>query len=503
MSRRLRDGLGACLVALAVLATCPPAHAQGDVKREARERFDRGLRLFNQGDAAGALAEFEEAYRRVPHPMVLYNIALVHAARNHPVDAVDAYDRLLANPGKLDADRLARARQQRAEQAARIGEVDISVRVASAASVVSAAIEVDGVEVGKTPLAQPLKVSSGVHVIGVVAPGYIPVRRQVTVAGQSTARVQIELQPLEGQLAQLELIVSLPDAEVAVDGNAVGRSPLPATLALAPGDHVIEVKRPGYLPVKKVVKLGGGATGRVEVELLLDSSQLVPEGGQLALDISEPDAVIFVDGQARGAYAGEFRLPRGVHRLRIERANFITYERDVFVEQGRTVTLPIELEPTPEYRADYTATARRRRGWGWGTFSFGAATVVGAGAAIGASYSAESSQDNEIDRFLTEVNVQGSGTVCDSLSTNFDPDACEAQRQVLLDDLDAIVRRRKIAGGVAVVGAVSLAAGVVLLAISDDPDRYQPSDESDVFASVVPVGWVSGRSGGVGLTGSF
>ena len=51
-----------------------------DPTTEARERFGRGLRLFNDGDNAGALAEFERAYALSPHPSVLYNIGLVNAA---------------------------------------------------------------------------------------------------------------------------------------------------------------------------------------------------------------------------------------------------------------------------------------------------------------------------------------------------------------------------------------------------------------------------------------
>ena len=59
-------------------------------KAQAAQRFDRGLQLFNEGDNAGALAEFKQTYALMPNPIVLFNIGLVYAAMGRPVDAVDA-----------------------------------------------------------------------------------------------------------------------------------------------------------------------------------------------------------------------------------------------------------------------------------------------------------------------------------------------------------------------------------------------------------------------------
>src|SRR5271165_5504294 len=91
-----------------------------DVKSEARERFDRGLRLFNDGDNAGALAEFKRAYDLIPNPTVLFNMGLVYAAMGRPVEAVDVLDRVVADPGSLAAERIERAKQARDEQSKRI-----------------------------------------------------------------------------------------------------------------------------------------------------------------------------------------------------------------------------------------------------------------------------------------------------------------------------------------------------------------------------------------------
>src|ERR1019366_4662633 len=160
-----------------------PTAATEVTRQEARDRFDRGLKLFNDGDNSGALAEFKRAFELIPNPLVLYNIGLVYSAMGRPVEAVDALDKVLAAQGALTGDRLARAKQTRDDQAARIARVSVVTNV-------PAAIELDNVEVGHTPQTAPLAVAGGVHVVGAVASGYVPMRKEVTVAGGATADVK-------------------------------------------------------------------------------------------------------------------------------------------------------------------------------------------------------------------------------------------------------------------------------------------------------------------------
>jgi Flp pilus assembly protein TadD len=74
----------ALLVTTTLLGAAPPSAvlAQSSdsseaARHEARERFDRGLELFNDGDNPGALAEFKRAFELIPNSVVLYNIGLV------------------------------------------------------------------------------------------------------------------------------------------------------------------------------------------------------------------------------------------------------------------------------------------------------------------------------------------------------------------------------------------------------------------------------------------
>ncbi|HET7544648.1 MAG TPA: PEGA domain-containing protein [Polyangiaceae bacterium] len=55
----------------------------------------------------------------------------------------------------------------------------------------------------KLPLSAPLEVASGSHVVCVVAPGYAPARREVTVAGKQTVPIALELVAIEELLAHI------------------------------------------------------------------------------------------------------------------------------------------------------------------------------------------------------------------------------------------------------------------------------------------------------------
>src|SRR4051812_27015782 len=102
----------------AAAAGAAPADA---AKAEARERFDRGLGLFEKGENAAALAEFKRAYELIPNPVVLYNMGLVYAAMNRPVEAADALERYLAHAGeKVPPQQRQHATKVRDEQATRV-----------------------------------------------------------------------------------------------------------------------------------------------------------------------------------------------------------------------------------------------------------------------------------------------------------------------------------------------------------------------------------------------
>ncbi len=487
------------------LSLTSAALAQGagpsDPKSEARERFGRGLRLFNDGDNAGALAEFERAYSLAPHPFVLYNIGLVHSAMGRSVDAADALGRVLESPGNLDAEKIERAKKTRDAALARIAEIALT------ANVDGAEIEVDGIVMGKTPLPSPLRVTSGRRILGVVAPGYAPERREVSVAGQTKIDVRFQLKPFEGRLAHLELRSSVPGVDVLVDDKPVGKTPLPTTLALIPGKHRIELRRPGFSAEKRELDVGEGATGRMTVDPTPDPSALSTEGGRLALDLTESDAVVKIDGKPQGKYLASIRLPYGPHALVVERDGFDPVVRQVNVARGGTTTVRIELEPTPEYRASYEKKAALFRTWGWVGVISGA---VVAGAGTGYLIWNNGKKNDYLDEAESYVAAPGNTAhsgLCDKTGgpsgTSYDSDECNRLKAVALDDYDA-AKKRDLFGWLGVgVGAAAAITGGVLLLTGDDADRYTHERPELSKTRLRPTFSIAGDARWIGIAGSF
>jgi tetratricopeptide (TPR) repeat protein len=181
------------LLALGFSALVPsPAAAQSAASssgtlNEARDRFDQGLKLFNEGNFAGAMAEFKRVNELAPNPVVLYNIGLVYAEMGRPVEAVDALEQVVGSESGLgDADRL-RATEVHKEQSRRVGELTLDGMPKDSV------VEVDGIQIGRAPLTRPLRLTVGAHVLTVIAEGHHPFKREVVLAGGERRNLSVEL----------------------------------------------------------------------------------------------------------------------------------------------------------------------------------------------------------------------------------------------------------------------------------------------------------------------
>jgi hypothetical protein len=83
--------------------------------------------------------------------------------------------------------------------------------------------------------------------------------------------------------------------------------------------------------------------------------------------------------------------------------------------------------------------------------------------------------------------------------------ACVEELRIRLSALEDARGRDKF-GWIGVgLGAAMIGTGAVLLLTANDPDRYEPKKESDVFARAraLPIAWVTPGNAGFGLVGEF
>jgi hypothetical protein len=469
------------------------------VRTEARDRFDRGLRLFNDGDNAGALAEFKRAHDLIPNPLVLYNIGLVYAAMGRPVEAVEALDKVLATPGAVAPDRAERARQTRDDQAARIAKVSVVTNV-------PAEIEIDNVVAGHAPMTAPLRVAGGLHVVGAVASGYAPVRKEVTVAGGTAAEVKLDLVEMQGRVAHVTIKTHLPGADVVIDDQVVGKTPLPESLTVVPGPHKVELRRAGYVTARQDLQLGDGASGEAILEPEEDHGALGSSAAVLAVQSTEPDPVLTVDGRERGvARADGVRLAPGPHHLVVEHGGFLPVERDVTLDAGRTTSLAVAFEPTPETRAAYQSKISTQRTWG---LALGGGGVVLAGGSVGFlvwNGQQRKQATSDLNAAENEIENPPKGSICDK-SKFTSQQAIAACNQPAIDAQSRIddANTRDVFGWVGFgVGVTATVVGVALLVTNGSSHRFD-RDRPTSKGFVLPVGWGDGRhGGGIGLVGAF
>ena len=455
----------AALLAL-LLSTSARAAAPDPRRAEAQERFDRGLRLLEKaGDPPGALAEFRRAYDLVPETRTLFMIGVVYGIMNRPVDALAALDQVLREPGSLTAEQQALARTRRAEQAQRVGFLQVATNV-------PAIIEVDGLEVARTPAPGAIAVAAGTRSVVAISPGHLPARKEATVAGGTTVVLSFELAPTDLLAAHIQVTANLPGADLYVDGARAGQTPLAGTITVAPGSHVVEVRRDGYTPARREITLGSGAAGSLSFELQEDPAATTPRGS-LVLAVSEPEAEVSVDGIRRGVYRSPLSLPAGPHRVTVMRAGFVPSERVMEVGAVSATTNRVLLTPTPR-RAPRTSTmpgpcvagggSRRWVARRWGPRASRWPPRSGARSTTRARRATTCWRPSVGRTVLPRARPRR---------------VCRQRLNAANDDVDAHERWRAAGLVGAGVGVAALAVGATLLLTGDDPERYDLAGAPD------------------------
>ncbi len=180
-------------VALAVLSGLggPSAGAAPStdpaVVEEAQSRFHRGVKLYEEGDAAGALAELTRAYRLVPNYKILYNLGQIAYQQRDFAAALGYFRRYLSDGGDLILEpRRREVDKDIVDLELRTGRIDIESLQAGAT------VYLDDVRVGTSPFASPIVANVGRHRVEAVFDSGQKQYRVVDLAGDETVRVAFE-----------------------------------------------------------------------------------------------------------------------------------------------------------------------------------------------------------------------------------------------------------------------------------------------------------------------
>ncbi len=236
-----------------------PADVADATTREARRHFKSGTKLYRDGNYAGALAEFEEAYRLKPGAGSLQNIALSQKGLFRYAEAAATLEQLLSR----HAAELSEGEQQ-ALQAAITELKSLVASVALRVSPETARVMLDGRQLAPSDWATPLVLNVGEHTLSVDAPGYASERRVLRIAGgQRDVPVSIELRCTAGFV---DVTSNDPTANIAIDGIPKARRQFRGPVE-PDADHLLQVYREGVETYEQTFKVGVCKTLSIKAKL--------------------------------------------------------------------------------------------------------------------------------------------------------------------------------------------------------------------------------------------
>lgn len=321
---------------------------------EARAHFARGLELYDEGRLVEALAEFEEAYRIAPTPALLFNLAQLHADLGHAVEATDAYEGFLRDAGPSDAELRGDAERALAVQRARIGRLSVEVSVAGAR------VFLDDAELGTSPLAEPVRVSAGEHVVMAQIAGFETQRHRFRIAGGARYAAVLTLVPSGSRGASLRIESTVPGVDVRVDGAPMGLTPLDATVPVSAGSHRVEGLREGYASFALDVTATDGSETLVVLQTPVDPRAPASVMAPLAITVPDAPTTVRVDGTMVVADAS-LVVPIGLHDVDVRAADREPIQVRVDVLPGEGYRLEPVYTWTPDGRGRRIDEANRQR----------------------------------------------------------------------------------------------------------------------------------------------
>jgi serine/threonine protein kinase len=186
------------------------------------------------------------------------------AALNQELTSVDKYKDATAKPAQAKRSPDARSpevrRQVLAKEEQKYGVLKLSVEPSSAS------VLVDGDKVPVDQLAGGKRLSAGRHTVTAYANGYGEYRAVLTVEPNVKQFVSVAMKPLESGTGMLH-VHSYPWADLFVDDVYQGTTPTPTPISLSSGDHLIVLKRAGFLTYTSKVHVDRGETTRIKIQM--------------------------------------------------------------------------------------------------------------------------------------------------------------------------------------------------------------------------------------------
>jgi hypothetical protein len=190
-------------------------------------------------------------------------------------------------------------------------------------------------------------VVEGLHIVEVRKEPAIPWKQTVQVAANAQVKVSAGLKAtIGGQGGSIRVLSNVNGAHVFLDGTDMGAVPVDIKDA-KPGEHIIDVKAPGYQDREEKVTVNAGSAAILKLDL---NASVAKDTGTLKVTSLVPNADVFVDGASVGKAPYEKAIAGGEHFVVVSLEGYKKFELKVRIEPGQTQTVSAELKAVGRVR---------------------------------------------------------------------------------------------------------------------------------------------------------
>ena len=182
----------ACLLTVALLGLASPPARADDIaaKRQAKKLLGEGDALFAKGSYDAALDSYQKAYDAFPSTKIYYPMAQAEEKLGKIVEAIEHYEKLIAETPDLNKTLATEAEDKIAELAHQVAEITFVVRPGGAT------VSLDRRPLGTAPLGKPVRLMPGPHTLSVLREGYKGVERTIEVKADERRQEVVRLEVL-------------------------------------------------------------------------------------------------------------------------------------------------------------------------------------------------------------------------------------------------------------------------------------------------------------------
>lgn len=209
------------------------------------------------------------------------------------------------------------------------------------ADVVGAEVYIDGNKYQDVTPTLINDVIEGPHIIEVRKEPALPWKQTIQVVDGKTVKVSAELKAtMAGPVGTIRVLSNIEGARVYLDGTDLGPAPIDIK-DVKPGEHVVEVKKDGYLTREERVTVSAGSAAVLKLDL--QPVAATREMAKLKVVSPVPEALVFIDGERIGYVPQEKEVAPGEHFVVVTRAGYKKLEEKVTVQAGQERTITAEL----------------------------------------------------------------------------------------------------------------------------------------------------------------